>query len=115
MFIALSLDDFIARDDGSLERLSRVERPGEDDGYGSFFAAIDSLVIGRNTYDTVMRRWGWPSYGIASNGSASTGGGPGRRAAGAACVAAHEAACRAMIGGMRMHCGGCYNRTRLGP
>lgn len=59
----MSLDGYIARDDGSVEWLSAVERPGEDYGYGTFFGAIDTLVIGRNTYETVVSGRKWPYAG----------------------------------------------------
>jgi dihydrofolate reductase len=62
VFIAQSLDGYIARADGSIDFLSSVERPGEDYGYAAFFAAIDGLVIGRKTYDTVLGFDAWP-YG----------------------------------------------------
>lgn len=62
VFIAQSLDGYIARADGNIDFLASVERPGEDYGYAAFFAAIDSLVIGRKTYDTVLGFGAWP-YG----------------------------------------------------
>lgn len=63
VFIAQSLDGFIARADGSVDWLSCVERPGEDYGYGAFFVTIDALVIGRNSYETIARRGSWPYAG----------------------------------------------------
>ena len=46
VFIAASLDGFIARRDGGIDWLSIVETPGEDYGYARFFAAVDALVLG---------------------------------------------------------------------
>jgi dihydrofolate reductase len=60
VYIATSLDGFIARPDGGLDWLAVVERPGEDYGYKSFFDTIDTLVIGRKTYDTVLGFEKWP-------------------------------------------------------
>ena len=60
VFIAVSLDGFIARADGSLDWLDPFH--GEDHGYGPFFAGVDALVIGRGTYDTVLDFPEWP-YG----------------------------------------------------
>lgn len=60
VFIAVSLDGFIARPDGSLDWLDPFH--GEDHGYGGFFAGVDALVIGRGTYDTVVGFPEWP-YG----------------------------------------------------
>jgi len=62
VFIATSLDGFIARRDGSIDWLSIVETPGEDYGYARFFANVDALVMGRGTYDTVRGFPSWP-YG----------------------------------------------------
>ncbi len=60
VFIAVSLDGFIARPDGGIEWLRPFE--GEDHGYEAFFARVDALVIGRGTYDTVLGFPSWP-YG----------------------------------------------------
>src|SRR5215203_2951740 len=58
VFIGTSLDGFIAREDGALDWLP-VDG-GEPHGYDEFIATVDALVIGRNTYDTVLRFNGWP-------------------------------------------------------
>jgi dihydrofolate reductase len=60
VFIAVSLDGFIARPDGSLDWLDRFH--GDEHGYAAFFAGVDALVIGRGTYDTVVGFQEWP-YG----------------------------------------------------
>jgi dihydrofolate reductase len=60
VFIATSLDGFIARLDGGLDWLKPFE--GEEHGYGEFFAGVDALVIGRGTYETVLGFPEWP-YG----------------------------------------------------
>ncbi len=63
VFIAASLDGFIARADGALDWLSVVERAGEDYGYRAFFDGVDALVMGRKTYDTVLGFDAWPNEG----------------------------------------------------
>ena len=63
VFIASSLDGFIARPDGRLDWLSLVERPGEDYGYQRFHGSVDALVVGRKTYDTVLGFPSWPYAG----------------------------------------------------
>lgn len=63
VFIATSLDGFIARPDGRIDWLSSVEQPGEDYGYQRFFDSVDVLVTGRNTYDTVLGFNEWPYKG----------------------------------------------------
>ena len=61
VYIATSLDGFIAREDGRLDWLPEGDGK-EDYGYGAFFGTVDVLVMGRNTYDTVRGFGGWP-YG----------------------------------------------------
>jgi dihydrofolate reductase len=63
VFIATSIDGFIARTDGTFDFLSVVERPNEDYGFAEFFATIDALVIGRNTYETALGFDEWPYAG----------------------------------------------------
>ena len=61
MYIATSLDGYIARSDGSLDWLGVTEE-NEDYGFGAFMESVDALVMGRNTYDAVMAIGEWP-YG----------------------------------------------------
>jgi dihydrofolate reductase len=60
VFIATSLDGFIAREDGGLDWLP--ENGGEPHGYDEFMATVEALVIGRKTYETVLGFDRWP-YG----------------------------------------------------
>jgi dihydrofolate reductase len=60
VFIGASVDGFIARLNDSLDFLPAGG--GEDHGYHEFFASIDALVIGRNTYEVVLGFGDWP-YG----------------------------------------------------
>ncbi|NTJ66636.1 dihydrofolate reductase [Agrobacterium rhizogenes] len=59
VFIATSLDGFIARDDGSIEWLLKYDASGEDHGYNDFIKDIDAIIMGRGTFETVreMRPW----------------------------------------------------------
>jgi dihydrofolate reductase len=63
VFIAISIDGYIARTDGTFDFLSIVERPGEDYGFADFFTSVDALVIGRNTYETALGFADWPYAG----------------------------------------------------
>ncbi len=63
VFIAVSVDGFIARPDGGIDWLSVVERPGEDYGYQRFFDSVDTLLIGRKTYDVALGFEPWPYAG----------------------------------------------------
>ena len=65
VFIATSLDGFIAREDGSIDWLDKANAavpPGEDFGYAAFFASVDTVVLGRNSYEKVLTFGEWP-YG----------------------------------------------------
>ena len=56
LFIATSLDGFIARSDGSLDWLDALPNPDKSDfGYSNFYNEIDVLVMGRETYEWVLR------------------------------------------------------------
>ncbi len=69
LFIATSIDGFIARENGALDWLdeigSEIQEPTDmekdtahpdqpDGGYGKFMAGIDVLFMGRKTYDEVL-------------------------------------------------------------
>src|SRR5277367_5936969 len=60
VFIGASVDGFIARPNGDLDFLP--PDGGEPHGYDEFMATIDALVIGRNTFETVLAYTTWP-YG----------------------------------------------------
>jgi len=59
VFIATSLDGFIARGNGAIDWLP--ENP-EPHGYDEFIASVDAIVIGRKTFETVLGFGGW-AYG----------------------------------------------------
>jgi len=63
VYIAMSLDGYIARPDGDLEWLKAVARPGEDYGYRRFFASVDTIIIGRKTYEVALGFESWPYAG----------------------------------------------------
>lgn len=61
VYIATSLDGFIARADGDIAWLTEAPVPeGEDFGYAEFIGAVDVLVMGRHTYDKVRTFDKWP-------------------------------------------------------
>jgi dihydrofolate reductase len=53
LFIAMSLDGFIAKPDGDISFLSQVEQEGEDYGYSAFIESVDTIILGRKTYDKI--------------------------------------------------------------
>ena len=59
VFVGTSLDGFIARKDGRFDFLPDDPEPH---GFEEFLASVDALVMGRNTFETVMGFDAWP-YG----------------------------------------------------
>jgi dihydrofolate reductase len=62
LFIAMSLDGYIAKPNDDLSFLKLVEKEGEDYGYAEFTDTIDTLIIGRRTYDYVLKEIGPAHY-----------------------------------------------------
>ena len=60
VFVGTSLDGFLARANGDFDFLP--PGGGAPHGYEEFMASVDALVIGRNTFETVLRFDTWP-YG----------------------------------------------------
>ncbi|UYZ21988.1 dihydrofolate reductase family protein [Mesobacillus jeotgali] len=54
LYIALSLDGFIARPDGAVDWLDGVEGEG-DNGYGEFYSQVGTVIMGRKTYEEVLK------------------------------------------------------------
>ena len=62
LFIAMSLDGYIAKPNEDLSFLKLVEKEGEDYGYAKFTSKIDTIIIGRKTYDYVVKEIGASHY-----------------------------------------------------
>jgi dihydrofolate reductase len=62
LFIATSLDGYIAKPNDDLSFLKLVEKEGEDYGYAEFTANIDTIILGRKTYDYVLKEIGSSHY-----------------------------------------------------
>ncbi|MGI1661128.1 dihydrofolate reductase family protein [Palleronia sp. KMU-117] len=61
VFIATSLDGFIARTDDSLDWLMKHDGGGADTGYQAFIDSVDGIVMGRTSFQTVLGFGGaWP-------------------------------------------------------
>ena len=58
VFVGTSVDGFIARPNGELDFLPADG--GEPHGYDEFIASVDTLVIGRKTFETVLGFGVWP-------------------------------------------------------
>jgi dihydrofolate reductase len=60
VFIATSLDGYIARVDGDISWLLSRDDPAEDHGYESFIKNIDGIIMGRGTLEKVLDFPSWP-------------------------------------------------------
>ncbi len=54
LYIAVSLDGYIAKTGDDLSFLSRVKLEGEDYGYSDFIRTVDTVIMGRRTYDWIL-------------------------------------------------------------
>jgi dihydrofolate reductase len=61
VFIANSLDGFIAKPDGDIDWLHHPDYTieGEDFGYTRFMESIDAIIMGRNSFEKVLSFDGW--------------------------------------------------------
>lgn len=61
VFIATSLDGYIARKNNEIDWLNQpTTAPGEDHGYNAFISRIDTIVMGRGTFEKVTTFDPWP-------------------------------------------------------
>ena len=63
IYIATSIDGYIARKDGGLDWLEYGHIGNEDYGFKKFINSVDALVLGRNTYEVVSSFGEWPYKG----------------------------------------------------
>lgn len=54
LYIATSLDGYIATENDSLEWLFKTDGEG-DNGYSEFIETVDTIILGRRTYDWIMK------------------------------------------------------------
>lgn len=59
VFIAISLDGYIARMDGNIDWLLQRDNPQEDHGYAGFIADKDCIVMGRGSYEKALTFEKW--------------------------------------------------------
>jgi dihydrofolate reductase len=62
IYIATSLDGYIAKPNDDLSFLKLVEKEGENYGYAEFTSTIDTIILGRKTYDWVIKEIGSSHY-----------------------------------------------------
>src|SRR5262245_44088049 len=98
VFIATSLDGYIARANGDIDWLQIVHPLDASHGYDAFFASCDALVIGRGTYDTAL---GFAEYPYAGKRVLVLTNRPARSLHGEEFVAGTAAEVAARVGGAR--------------
>ncbi|SMO52701.1 dihydrofolate reductase family protein [Solitalea koreensis] len=54
VYIATSLDGYIAKPNDDLSFLDIVQKEGEDYGYADFINSVDTVILGRKTYEWVL-------------------------------------------------------------
>jgi dihydrofolate reductase len=67
VFVAVSLDVYIARSNDELDWLDTANgqiTPGEDCGYAAFISNVDTIIMGRGTFDKARSFKEWPYGGI---------------------------------------------------
>jgi dihydrofolate reductase len=61
VYIASSLDGFIAREDESIDWLIELPNPDKTDyGFSVFLERIDGILMGRKSYETILGFDEWP-------------------------------------------------------
>ncbi len=70
LYIAMSLDGYIARKDGDISWLTKYDNtPGLAEGYSEFIQNIDTLIMGNSTYKQISLELfvdKWPYDGLKS-------------------------------------------------
>src|ERR1700751_2162047 len=61
VFVGTSLDGFLARRNGEYDFLPADG--GEPHGYDEFLASVDTILIGRNTFEVALKLPSWPYEG----------------------------------------------------
>ena len=64
LYIAASVDGYVATVDGSVDWLEEVPNPDQSDyGYGAFYASVSTLIMGNKTYQQLRGFGEWPYTG----------------------------------------------------
>ena len=58
IYIAQTIDGYIAGSDGSIDHLDAFQ--DSEFGYDEFIASVDGIIMGRNTLDAFYEQHGWP-------------------------------------------------------
>lgn len=66
LYIAATLDGFIASRDGGIDWLKPFEQASEDYGFSAFYARVGAVIIGGNTYRQALGFGEWPYPGVTT-------------------------------------------------
>ena len=55
LYISMSIDGYLATEEDDLSFLTAVEQEGEDYGYFEFLERVDKYIVGKNTYEVVVK------------------------------------------------------------
>ena len=67
VFIAASIDGYMARPDGAIDWPARYASEGEDTGSEAFMASVDGIVTGHGTFEKGLTFGAWPSASRSSS------------------------------------------------
>ena len=61
VYIATSLDGYIAKEDGNIDWLMNIPNPEKSDyGFSEFLGRVDGIFMGRKTFEVVLSFPDWP-------------------------------------------------------
>lgn len=60
LYIATTLDGYIARADGAIDWLTRIDENNTDYGYAPFYDSVDGVIMGSTTYELISSFGPWP-------------------------------------------------------
>lgn len=60
LYIAMTLDGYIARADGAIDWLTNIDNNNTDYGYDKFYQTIDAIIMGSTTYELITSFGVWP-------------------------------------------------------
>lgn len=70
LYIAVSLDGYIADDKGAVDWIKGHDEAGElDDTFTPFFNTVDTVIMGKRTYDQIVTELSpdqWPYMGVTT-------------------------------------------------
>ena len=60
LYIAQTLDGYIARADGAIDWLAQIDEHDHDYGYAAFYDTVDAVIMGSTTFEMIHSLGPWP-------------------------------------------------------